>query len=190
MPESSRRDPRLALRGTLAVLAVGLETWRADVEATIREAGDPDDAFLRWNETLTQVRLALARADRRMAEAAPPPRDPPGPGPAPDDGHRQRVLLEAWFDRNGITTTWRRIDDPADLEQEAENADIVTDLAEVLTTIAHTAGHLDQVLAAGEPPGWEVDAYFQVIAPWRRTGRNLDDVLAWLRGRLAERTDW
>jgi hypothetical protein len=186
------RDPRLSLRGCLATLAVTQDAWLTDLAATVADEGDPLDAFIRWNESLSQIRLALARADRRLADlpvitgtvAA------PGPGPRPADGHRLRTLLEAWMDRNGIATTWRRVDDPADLDHEAEHADITTDFATLITAANHTGPGLERLMGLETSDGWEGQAYYAVISPWRHAARPLDDCLAWLRGQLAERPDW
>jgi hypothetical protein len=184
-------DPLLVLRGRMTTLATAIAAWSDDLDTCVREDGDPADALLRWNELLSRIRHALAGADRILAYVpAVGVAAAPAPAARLDDGGRQRVLLELWCDRHGLATAWRRVDDPGDLDQDAEHADITTDLAELLATVARTRPVLDRLLAREMPAPWQAEAFYGVLAPWRRSLRHLDDVLGWLRDRLADRPDW
>jgi hypothetical protein len=194
MPEGPAADELLR---ALAALQLSQARWLADMGEAC--GGDPAfaEAFRRWQEELTMVKLQLHRVEGRLLNFL---------LVAQDDGRREtrirpadgraaaaawRARLEAWFTRIHLPTAYRRLDSTLDLDQEAVTGDIITDLSALAETVEVTAPALAELAATRDLSSLEETAFFRVVAPWKRTGLPaLLDVLRWLSETLYEAEDW
>jgi hypothetical protein len=162
--------------------------WLTDLEQVC--SGEPRflDAFRRWQEWLTLIKLHLVRAEQRLLhfllvpEERRPWREFPGPAP------RQREAWARWEEPivsylHGlhIDTIYRRIGSTRDLDGEVINADIATDIT-ALAVLADTTGRALARLDPTREPAWLEDlAFYHVLSPWKLQGQSaLHDVLRWL----------
>ncbi len=181
----------------LGALQLSQSRWLADLGEAC--GGDPAfaDAFRRWQEELTMVKLQLHRAEGRLLHYLPAailrePREPRGrPGDARSLSAAWRARLEAWFARIHLPTTYRRLEDPLDLDQEAVTADIITDFASLAECAESTLPALDELRTSRDAESLESTAFFRIVAPWKRLGLPaLLDCQCWLAATLAEQEDW
>ncbi|TVR43638.1 MAG: hypothetical protein EA402_09290 [Planctomycetota bacterium] len=182
------------LRRALAAIHRSQSRWLADL--TIVCQGDPRflDAFRRWREWLTLLKLQLIRAEDRLLhyllvpEERRPWRDFPLRKPSQADSFRRwDSCITPYFKALHIDTRFRRLGDVRDLDGEASIALASTDLVAVASIAEHTQAALRHVAAEGEAEGLEDLAFFHVLAPWKVQGlRPLTDVLQWLDAFLAE----
>ncbi len=178
----------------LAALRRVQALWLADVGQT----GDGDlsfvDAFRRWQEQLTCIKLQLHRVENRLlhylvSSPARAWREDAG------DGAQARAALAPWISRLGayvqqvrVETSYRRLASALELAEEAVTADIVTDLALVAATAESSmpalarAPHTDQAAL-------EDLAFYRIVAPWRLAQPAMVDVLRWLGEVLREHED-
>jgi hypothetical protein len=159
----------------------------------------------RWEERLTGIKLHLHRCDSHLVSLVERAARMPGPAPALAVAEvdirllsRQwRDRLEAFFAQHRTDTTYRRLASPLDLDQEAMNADIVTDLTALVAVMVQTGmalsafAHARAGAAIGEPSRIEDLVFNQVLLPWQIRGREaLIDCLAWLSAMIAELATW
>ena len=180
-----------SLRTALEDLAIIQALWLDDVEQTIA-AADPCfvAVFRRWEYRLSELKVALHRAEQHVRPllAAVRAVGPVGPTPVVDRAacfRRWNRALVAYTHGLRLPTVYRRLADIMALEQEATTADVVTDLVAV-AVLAETTG---QVLRGGSDDTVVVDEvtlFHQVLSPWRQEGLPaLFDVLRWLHALLA-----
>lgn len=158
--------------------------------------GDPRfrDAFRRWREWLTLLKLQILRAEGRLLhyllvpEELRPWHDFPGGGIRHQDAYRrwdQRITpyLEALH----IDTRYVRLADVRDPDTEITTALAGTDLVAVASIAEVTQGALDRQALDGDAKWLEDLAFHHVLAPWKVQGlRPLDDCLRWLDAFLGE----
>jgi len=169
--------------------------WLADLQLVCAER-DPcfKQAFRRWEEWLTLIKLHIHRAEGRLLhyllvpEDQRPWRDLPGPQPERQRSWRRWYDLVAPYLRElHLDTTYRRLADIRDPTSEAINADIVTDLVAVAEVAESTNLALAQVSEAGRHSALEELAFFHILSPWKQQGLPaLFDLLRWLHAFLAE----
>ena len=182
----------------LTALGTAQGRWLADVEATVREDASFAPAFRRWAEHLTMIKLQYHRTENRLLNYCLVPRDPAswrGPTPAALDGRAAardwRVRFEHWFDHIHLSTAYRRLEDVLDLDAEAVNADVVTDLTALAEVAVVTTPILSAITAERDPVALEDLAFYRVLSPWRRQGLPaLHLVLPWLDQVVDEMDTW
>lgn len=163
--------------------------------------GDPafTTTFRRWEEQLTVVKLYLHRAESRLLHfvaAMPlnvPASDLPPPGPLrrSDLAHLWRTRFENYFSTHHLDSTYRRLDNLLDHDQEAITADIITDLTQLAETAQQTTDAIAALDLSAAAADLEEVAFYRVISPWRTRGQAaLLDVLRWLSETLREQEDW
>lgn len=156
------------------------------------------EAFRRWQELLTSLKLHLHRSESRLLHFVLTPqaraahRDVPVVG---DDAHRAAKIWQRrfahWFDGIHLTSTYRRLERLRDLDGEPVNADIITDLLLLAELAEQTAPILDRIARERDLASAQDLAFFGVIAPWRVRGLPaLQTVLGWLAETLADEDDW
>lgn len=173
-------------------------TWLSDVRTVFPRDAACLAAFTRWEIQLTAVKLAFHQAEQRLYgslsnQTVAPLDDMPG---ADQTIYRQlwqtwRTDLEDWFTTCRLPSSYRRIDSCLDTDQDAINADIITDFA-TLTTLAESCSSALASCSALTTRGAIEDlAFYQVIAPWRTRGMPaLLDVLRWLSETRLDQDDW
>ncbi len=195
-PEPATPD---RLGPALSALHLAQLRWLDDCDRTLAANDVVLSTARRWLELLGLVRLQLHRVEHRLGDRIiPPGPTPPGmPFPELDPAAvratavARREALHRWLAEAGILTTYRRVEDVLDLDQDAENADAVTDLGLVVEAIGLTRGPLTWLHANRHATGVDAVAFTNVIAPWRRTGaKALSDSLRWLEALRDEGTDW
>jgi len=168
--------------------------WLSDVAELCR--GDPRflDAFRRWEELLTLLKLHIHRAEQRLLhflmipEERRPWREFPGvESEAQITYQRWMQQVAPYFRSLHIDTGYRRLGHILDHHEEAVTADIVTDIV-ALCEIAESTGRvLEHFAAEGRTDPLEDMAFFHVLAPWKQHGMPaLLDLLRWLSAFLAE----
>ena len=155
--------------------------------------------FRRWEEQLTIIKLYVHRAEARLlhfVNAVPlgePAVDLPPIGPLrrSELAHLWRTRFEAYFSKNHLDSTYRRIDSALDHDDEAMTADIITDLTQLAETAQQTSDAIAALDLTADPSGLEEIAFYRVISPWRTHGQAaLMDVLRWLAETLREQEEW
>lgn len=184
------------LARSLAAIHRTQQRWLNDLDQSCRSEQHFVDAFRRWQEQLTLLRLHLIRAEGRLLQyllLPPAVREADAPSPDPDPAAWSSRLdqIDAWFRHLRLDTRYRRLEDPLDLNDKATTADIVTDLTTLAVLAADTGAALGRRQALDlAPSGLEDLAWFRVIAPWRTRGRApLLDCLRWLTDILDEHGD-
>ena len=178
----------------LAALRRVQALWLADVGQA--GAGDLSfvDAFRRWQEQLTCIKLHLHRVENHLlhylvSNPARTWREDAG------DGESRRASSSPWIARLGdyvqqvrVETSYRRLPSALDLSEEAVTADIVTDLALVATT---AEASMPALARAPQTDAAALDdlAFYRVVAPWRLAQPALIDVMRWLGEVLREHED-
>lgn len=168
--------------------------WLADVTAQCHDDPRFLDAFRRWEEQLTLLKLHLHRAEQRLLhflmvpEERRPWREFPGiESDSQTTYQRWMHLVAPYFRTLHISTAYRRLGHILDLHEEAVTADIVTDLVAVCEVAESTGRVLEHFAAEGQPDNLEDLAFFHVLAPWKQHGMPaLLDVLRWLQAFLSE----
>jgi hypothetical protein len=191
----------------LAALGRTQGLWLADLYSTLpggvtaegHRHGDPafSEAFRRWAEQLTAVRLQTLRGESHLlhfviaAEGMEATTDIAAPGPDQDLHRDWRRRFTAWFAACHLDGTYRLLENVSDLDGEPVNADIVTDFASLAELMAATSPALAHLAATRDLRAAQDLAFFHVIAPWRARGRRtLDQVLRWLDEQLADAEAW
>lgn len=182
----------------LAALQRSQATWLADLSATCPHDPAFTDAFRRWQEQLTQVKLHLHRSEGRLLhfvlspQAAALHRDVRG---AEDPGRTiaraWRHRLQDWFSTIHLDPTYARLESVRDLSSEPVNADIITDFTILAELAEQTAPVLERIALDRDLGSAQDLAFFGVLAPWRVRGLPaLHDCLRWLAETLSDEGDW
>ncbi len=182
----------------LAALQRSQATWLADLAATCPHDPAFTDAFRRWQEQLTQVKLHLHRSEGRLLHFVLTPqaaalhrevRSPDDPGRTIARAWRNR--LQEWFATIHLDPTYARLESVRDLASEPLNADITTDFM-ILAELAELTAPVLERIALDRDLGSAQDlAFFGVLAPWRVRGLPaLHDCLRWLAETLSDEGDW
>src|SRR3954468_9904838 len=160
----------------LAALQLSQSRWLEDVGIACLGDSAFADAFRRWQEELTMVKLQLHRVEGRLLNFLLVAHDAGRRETRirPVDGRAAaaewRVRLEAWFAHIHLPTAYRRLDSALDLDQEAVTGDIITDMAALAEAVEVTAPALAELAATRDLSALEETAFFRVVAPWKRTG--------------------
>lgn len=183
---------------SLQAIARSQRRWLDDVVAVT--AGDPrfPDAFRRWEEWLTLIKLHLHRSEQRLLHYLMVPDDRRGWSQLGTVAPDARATWRQWYDRIApylrslhIEHHYRRVGDVLDPGAEATTADAITDLvtvAEVADTTGHDLRRLD--LVADQAEDLEHLAFYHVLGPWRQQGLPaLLDLQRWMRAWLNENHD-
>jgi hypothetical protein len=168
--------------------------WLTDVSELCR--GDPRflDAFRRWEELLTLLKLHIHRAEQRLLhflmvpEERRPWREFPGLEPdATATYQRWMRNVAPYFRSLHIDTTYRRLSNILDPHEEPVTADILTDLVAVCETAETTGRALEHFHKEEHTVLLEDLAFYHVLSPWKQYGMPaLFDLLRWLSAFLAE----
>lgn len=187
-------NERTDLIRALDAIARSQERWLQDLQAVCQ--GDPRflDAFRRWREWLTLLKVQLLRAEQRLLhyllvpENLRPWRDFPRSGRSHHQSYRLwQERIPPYLDALHLDTRYIRLADPRDLEQEPAVALASTDLVALAAIAEHTQHALRECPANGNEPWLEDLAFYQVLAPWKVHGfAPLADVLRWIDSFLAE----
>lgn len=164
-------------------------------------AGDPCflQAFRRWQETLTLLKLHLHRAEQRLLHFVLMPeerrkwKDLPGPRKR----HQRQESFATWnkrvipyFQSLHIDTRYMRVSSILDLDEGSIIADITTDIVALAETCENTGEALDKFKAMSDPCYLEDLAFYHVLNPWKQQGTHaLMDVLRWINEFLHHHTD-
>ena len=184
------------LTRALQALARVQTRWLEDVRSMC--AGDPRflDAFRRWEEALTLLKVYLHRIEAKLLHLllVPPERRPwkelpPSTKPGPAGYAHWNQVISPYFKALHIDTTYRRLADCLDLDGEALTADAVTDLVAIAEICDSTSRALERLGAIENDPAYLEDlAFFHVLSPWKQQGLPaLFDFLRWLNAFLSER---
>jgi len=183
----------------LAALQRSQAVWLADLGATC--SGNEvafTETFRRWQEQLTSTKLQLHRSESRLLHfvLTPQAREQHRNVPAGNDDEHTLAKawvrrLEPWFHSIHLTTTYRRLENLRDLDDEPFNADIITDLV-ILAELAEQTAIVLERIAHERDLGITQDlAFYHVLAPWRVRGLPaLHAVLGWLHATLTDEDDW
>jgi len=172
--------------------------WLADLEQACD--GEPRflDAFRRWEEQLTLLKLQLHRAEQRLLhylllpEDRRPWRELPGPAPSSQETYQR------WMHRVGpymrslhIDSSYRRVAHVLDPQEEAVTADVVTDIVALAELAQSTCAALDRLQSDAAADCLQDLAFFHVISPWKQLGMPaLFDVLRWINAFLGEHDEF
>ncbi len=187
----------------LAALQRAQAAWLSDLATTCHDADAAfAPAFRRWQEQLAHLQWHLHRGESRLLHFVMTPQarvahqDPPV---LPDADHadehaaakRWQRRLAAWFAEIHLATTYRRLENVRDLDGEALNADIITDLVLLAELAEQTAPVLLRIAHERNVATAQDLAFYGVIAPWRVRGLPaLHAVLRWLSETLIDEDDW
>lgn len=199
MPPPDEHPAFDRLARALGGLRQAQESWLEDCFQACE--GDPafTSTFRRWEEQLTVVKLYLHRAESRLLHfvAAMPVGEPAGDLPPPGPlrrtelAHLWRTRFEGYFTAHHLDSTYRRLDNLLDHDQEAITADIITDLTQLAETAQQTSDAIAALDLTAEAAALEEVAFYRVISPWRTHGQAaLMDVLRWLSETLREQEEW
>jgi hypothetical protein len=179
--------PAADLCRALAAIGRTQRRWLADLEACC--AGEPrfQDAFRRWLEWLTLLRLHLVRAEGRLLHllVTGPElrgwREFPHPLPSLVAARRDwEARLPPWLATLHLETGYLRLERCRDLDDEAVPADIATDFCTCAAIATVTGAAIEHLDPRSEPAWLEDMAFHHVICPWRLHGAGaLRDVLRW-----------
>ena len=168
--------------------------WLEDVRQLCR--GDPRflDAFRRWEEQLTLLKLHLHRAEQRLLHFLMVPEDRRPWREFPGLESDAQATYQHWmrtvapyFRQLHIETTYRLLASILDPCEEAVTADIITDLVAVCETAETTGRALEHFHKEGHTGLLEDLAFYHVLSPWKQHGMPaLFDLLRWLHAILAE----
>ncbi len=196
-PEEHPAVERLAR--ALGGLRQAQDSWLEDCFRACTSDPAFTSTFRRWEEQLTVVKLYLHRAESRLLHfvhavpAADPIADLPPPAPLrrSELAHLWRVRLEGYFSAHRLDSSYRRLDNVLDHDQEAVTADIITDLTQLAETAQQTSDAIAALDLNAEASALEEVAFYRVISPWRTHGQTaLMDVLRWLSETLREQEEW
>jgi hypothetical protein len=156
------------------------------------------EVFRRWQEQLTSTKLHLHRSESRLLHFVLTPQVRElhqAARIAVDDDYALAKTwqhrLEAWFHDIHLETTYRRLENLRDLDNEPVNADIISDLVTLAELAEQTAPILVRIAAERDLRTTQDLAFFGVLAPWRVRGLPaLHSVLGWLAETLSEEDDW
>lgn len=158
--------------------------------------GDPrfHDAFRRWHELLTLLKLHVLRAEQRLLHFLLVPEERRTwrefPGAIGDSQTRWRHwmhLVAPYFRSLHIDTSYRRLGDILDPLAEAVTADVVTDLVAVCEVADATSTALEHFHKEGHTALLEDLAFYHVLSPWKQHGLPaLGDLSRWIGAFLAE----
>ena len=181
----------------LSAIRRSQQRWLADVRSVC--AGDPRflDAFRRWEEELTLIKLHLHRAEQRLLhflmipEEMRPWRELPG---LDSDSHTTfqgwMKLVGPYFRGLHIDTRYRRLGRVLELDGEAITADVITDLVAICEVAETTGAAMDTFDRGGNRAYLEDVAFFHVLSPWKQHGMPaMLDFLRWLHEFLAEQDE-
>ena len=183
----------------LAALQRAQATWLADMVAV---CGSNDIAFIevfrRWQEQLTSAKLHLHRSESRLLHfvLTPQVRDQHQSLRMPSDDEYLAAKawqrrLESWFHDIHLSSTYRRLENLRDLDNEPVNADIITDFVLLAELAEQTAPILTRIAQERDLRSVQDLAFYGVLAPWRVRGLPaLHSVLGWLGETLAEEDEW
>ncbi len=171
--------------------------WLEDVARTCSNK-EPcfREACRRWAESLSLIQLHLVRAEQRLLhfllvpEDRRPWRDLPG-NPRKHD-RRERFahwnsLILPYVQSLRISTSYRRIANILDLEQEAVTADVITDLVALAEMCENTGEALDRFKNLSDKSCLEDLAFYHVLSPWKQQGMQaLLDTQRWLHAYLRQ----
>ena len=183
----------------LGALQRAQATWLADMSATCstKEVAFTE-TFRRWQEQLSSTKLQIHRSESRLLHfvLTPQAREQHRQVTIPaDDDYRPAKAwvsrLEPWFYHIHLNTTYRRLANLRDLDDEPINADIITDLALLAELAEQTAPLLDRMAHERDLATIQDLAFYHVLAPWRVRGLPaLHAVLGWLHETLTDEDDW
>ncbi|TVR13185.1 MAG: hypothetical protein EA401_07410 [Planctomycetota bacterium] len=187
-------NERTDLIRAMDAIARSQERWLRDLAAVCQ--GDPRflDAFRRWREWLTLLKVQLLRAEQRLLhyllvpEKLRPWRDCPHTGASHHDSYQHwQKRIPPYLDALHLDTRYMRISDPRDLDLEPSVALASTDLVAIASIAEHTQQALRSHPLQGDEPWLEDLAFYQVLAPWKVHGFTpLADALRWLDCFLSE----
>ena len=198
-PDAEDHPAADRLGRALGGLRQAQENWLEDCFNACQDDPAFTTTFRRWEEQLTVIKLYLHRSETRLLHfvtAVPlgePATDLPPPGPLrrTDLAHLWRTRFESYFTDRHLDSTYRRIDNILDHDQEAITADIITDLTQLAETAQRTTDAIAALDLTSAPSTLEEVAFYRVISPWRTNGQTaLMDVLRWLSETLREQEEW
>ena len=159
-------------------------------------AGDPRflDAFRRWREWLTLLKLQLIRAEGRLLHYLMVPEDrrpwkeyPIRSKSLQSSYHEWDQIIPPYLQALHIDTRYLRIPDLRELEHEAVIALAATDLVAVSSVMEVSQFALEQYSFDQHTPWLEDMAFYHILAPWKVQGlRPLADFLRWMESFLGE----
>lgn len=193
-PEPDERAP-FHLIGSLGAIQRSQSLLLVDLEQTCRGDQAFLEAFRRWEELFTAVRLQVLRAEARLYHLA-------LASSASEVGHlpvaqRHRITsawvsrFTQWFAEVRIETTYQRLDSVLNPDAEIIPADIITDLATIAEVAESSMPALAELDRQRSEPELEDLAFYRVIAPWRSRGLDaMRHAEAWLGEMLREHDIW
>jgi len=175
------------------------ESWLEDCFHVCEDDSAFTTTFRRWEEQLTIIKLYLHRAEARLLHFvnAVPLGEPAIDLPPTGTLRRSELALlwrtrfERYFTANHLDSTYRRLDNALDHDQEAMTADIITDLTQLAEMSQQTSDAIAALDLTADTATLEEIAFYRVISPWRTHGQAaLMDVLRWLAETLREQEEW
>jgi hypothetical protein len=187
MPEPDERSSNNLARA-LGAIQRAQTIWLVDLSQVC--LGDVGflQAFRRWEEQLTALKLHIHRAENRLLHfmMVPHPQHTWREFAAPEIDRqaingRWTQQLVTYFRNLHLDTSYRRLQSVLTPEEEEVTADIVTDIAAVAEVAETTMPSLRRLDQRTDPSVLEDLAFFHVISPWKQRGLPaLLDVLRWL----------
>ncbi len=187
------------LEQALHGLRSALNHWLEDCFQISHDDPAFTEAFRRWEEQLTIIKLYVHRAEARLLHyiAAVPPTEALADSQLPQAqdhhalGYIWRTRFESYFTHFHIDSTYRRIESVLDNDQEAVTADIITDLTTLCEIAQRTVNAINELPNTTTSDALEELAFYRVISPWRTHGHMaLCDTLRWLSETLREQEEW
>ena len=197
MSEIDTRYAPTDLMRSLDAIQRSQARWLTDLKS-ICSTSDPCflEAFRRWEENLTLLKLHLHRAEQRLLHflLVPEERRPWRELPGPKRKHERRSsfaqwnkLVQPYFLSLRINTSYRRLANIIDLEESAVTADVVTDLVALAEICENTGEALDRFKMLNDRSCLEDLAFYHVLSPWKQQGMPaLMDCLRWLNAFLRQ----
>ncbi|NRA38261.1 MAG: hypothetical protein HRU15_08985 [Planctomycetes bacterium] len=170
-----------------------------DLQSTCK--GDPCflEAFRRWEETLTLLKLHIHRAEQRLLHflLVPEERREWKGLPGPQKRHQRKASFSRWnkrvlpyFQSLHIDTRYMRLSSVLELDEDAVVADINTDLVALAEICENTGEALERFKDLDDQRYLEDLAFYHVLNPWKQQGMQaLMDVLRWINEFLHHHSD-
>ena len=174
------------------------QRWLEDIHSVCKNK-DPRflDAFRRWEEHLTLLKLHLHRAEQGLLhfllvpEERRPWRDLPGSSRSKQDRRqafaRLNSTIQPYLHSLRIDTYYRRLANHLDLEECAVTADVITDFVALAEMCEYTGDALKCVHDMRDQQFLEDLAFYHVLSPWKQQGMPaLFDALRWVHAFLRQ----
>ncbi len=176
-PQPTDLNAPFDLSRALAAIERTQSRWLNDIRSCCH--GEPRflDAFRRWEEQLTLLKLQVHRAEQHLLHYLLVPEDLRPwndlPGQVLDRKHcwaKWNDRLLPWMQSLHIDTFYRRIPAVLDDQSVAVSADIITDFVAICEVAESTNTAMKRFLSLRNHDHLESLAFYHVLSPWKQHG--------------------